>query len=63
VRWARPRHPGERPGDTDRHPGAALPEEKIRFIDARMAGLTALRADLEARAGTGCPLRAADRAG
>ncbi|MFJ7629550.1 MerR family transcriptional regulator [Streptomyces sp. NPDC097595] len=38
---------------------SALFEEKIAVIDARMAQLTALRADLTARAGTGCPLRAA----
>ncbi|MGA5419953.1 hypothetical protein [Streptomyces lavendulocolor] len=55
MRRARPRHPGEQPGGTDRHPGAAPLEVKIRCIDARMAGLTGLRADLEARVGTGCP--------
>ncbi|MCZ4121031.1 MerR family transcriptional regulator [Streptomyces sp. H39-S7] len=38
-------------------------EEKIHLVDARMAELAALRADLVARAGTGCPLRAAGRAG
>lgn len=38
---------------------SALFEEKIRVIDARMSELAALRAELEARAGTGCPLRAA----
>ncbi|MGK4579141.1 MerR family transcriptional regulator [Kitasatospora sp. HPMI-4] len=41
---------------------SALFEEKIRLIDARMAELAALRADLEARAGTGCPLRADSQA-
>ncbi|MFD8328057.1 MerR family transcriptional regulator [Streptomyces lydicus] len=38
---------------------SALLAEKIRLIDARMAELAALRADLDARVGTGCPLRAA----
>ncbi|MGW0555715.1 MerR family transcriptional regulator [Streptomyces sp. NPDC002926] len=38
---------------------SALFEEKIKVIDARMTQLAALRADLEARVGTGCPLRAA----
>jgi MerR family copper efflux transcriptional regulator len=38
---------------------SALFEEKIRVVDERMAELAALRADLEARVGTGCPLRAA----
>ncbi|MEU1792251.1 MerR family transcriptional regulator [Streptomyces sparsogenes] len=42
---------------------SALFEEKIRVVDARMAQLAALRAELEARVGTGCPLRAADLAG
>ncbi|SEC30353.1 DNA-binding transcriptional regulator, MerR family [Streptomyces sp. 2131.1] len=37
---------------------SALFEEKIAAIDARMARLSALRADLSARAGSGCPLRA-----
>ncbi|WP_208903709.1 MerR family DNA-binding protein [Streptomyces incarnatus] len=41
---------------------SALFEDKIRVIDARMAELTALRADLTSRVGTGCPLRAADQA-
>jgi MerR family transcriptional regulator, copper efflux regulator len=41
---------------------SALFEDKIKIIDARMTQLAALRADLEARAGTGCPLRAAGRA-
>ncbi|ADI09906.1 transcriptional regulator, MerR family protein [Streptomyces bingchenggensis BCW-1] len=36
---------------------SGLFEEKIRVIDARMAELAALRADLDARVGTGCPLR------
>ncbi|BCJ39803.1 MerR family transcriptional regulator [Actinoplanes ianthinogenes] len=31
--------------------------EKIRIIDARMAELAAMRADLADRVGTGCPLR------
>ncbi|MFJ9831463.1 MerR family transcriptional regulator [Streptomyces sp. NPDC101169] len=38
---------------------SALFEEKIRLIDARMAELAALRADLATRVGTGCPLRPA----
>ncbi|MCC9312435.1 MerR family transcriptional regulator [Kitasatospora sp. RB6PN24] len=42
---------------------SALFEEKIRVIDARMAELAALRADLDARVGTGCPLRAAGQTG
>ncbi|MEV0690458.1 MerR family DNA-binding protein [Streptomyces sp. NPDC050388] len=37
---------------------SALSAEKIRVVDARMAELTALRAELTARVGTGCPLRA-----
>ncbi|WP_448317544.1 MerR family transcriptional regulator [Streptomyces sp. CO7] len=37
---------------------SALFEEKIRVVDARMAELAELRAELEARVGTGCPLRA-----
>jgi hypothetical protein len=41
---------------------SALFEEKVRVIDARIAELTALRADLDARVGTGCPLRATGRA-
>ncbi|MEU1629460.1 MerR family transcriptional regulator [Streptomyces sp. NPDC020096] len=40
---------------------SALFEEKIQLIDARMAELAALRADLATRVGTGCPLRAADQ--
>ncbi|MEU2250905.1 MerR family transcriptional regulator [Streptomyces sp. NPDC019224] len=35
---------------------SALFEEKIAAIDARMARLAALRADLAARVGSGCPL-------
>ncbi|WP_075732902.1 MerR family transcriptional regulator [Streptomyces acidiscabies] len=35
---------------------SALFAEKIRVVDARMAELAALRAELEARVGTGCPL-------
>ncbi|MFF6998298.1 MerR family transcriptional regulator [Streptomyces sp. NPDC008313] len=42
---------------------SALLEEKIHVVDARIAELSALRADLEARVGTGCPLRAAGQAG
>lgn len=38
---------------------SALFAEKIRVVDARMAELSALRAELTARVGTGCPLRAA----
>ncbi|MEV4072908.1 MerR family transcriptional regulator [Nonomuraea fuscirosea] len=37
---------------------SALFEEKIQVIDERMAELGALRAELTARVGTGCPLRA-----
>ncbi|GAA3153658.1 MerR family transcriptional regulator [Streptomyces echinatus] len=37
---------------------SALFEDKIRVVDARLAELTALRTDLTARVGTGCPLRA-----
>lgn len=37
---------------------AALLEEKIRIIDERMAALAAMRADLSARLGAPCPLRA-----
>jgi MerR family copper efflux transcriptional regulator len=36
---------------------SALLAEKIDVVDARMAELAALRADLEARVGTACPLR------
>ncbi|USQ88352.1 MerR family transcriptional regulator [Streptomyces phaeoluteigriseus] len=32
-------------------------QEKIRIVDARMAELAALRAELTDRVGTGCPLR------
>ncbi|MGQ4388822.1 MerR family transcriptional regulator [Streptomyces sp. SAS_270] len=42
---------------------SALFEEKIKIIDARMTQLAALRAELDARTGTGCPLRPAGRAG
>ncbi|MEU4408087.1 MerR family transcriptional regulator [Streptosporangium sp. NPDC023963] len=42
---------------------SALLEEKIRVVDARMAELTTLRAELTARVGTGCPLRATGQAG
>ncbi|GGT95664.1 hypothetical protein GCM10010289_14980 [Streptomyces violascens] len=38
---------------------SALFEEKIGVIDARVSELVALRAELAARVGTGCPLRAA----
>ncbi|MFE9204606.1 MerR family transcriptional regulator [Micromonospora sp. NPDC007230] len=41
---------------------SALFTEKINVIDARMAELAALRDDLAARIGTGCPLRAAGHA-
>ncbi|MGY3202003.1 MerR family transcriptional regulator [Streptomyces sp. TE5632] len=37
---------------------SALFAEKIRVVDARMTELAALRAELTARVGTGCPLRA-----
>ncbi|MFJ8582194.1 MerR family transcriptional regulator [Micromonospora sp. NPDC093277] len=40
---------------------SALFEEKIRIVDVRMAELAALRAELTARVGIGCPLQA-DRA-
>ncbi|MCF3129826.1 MerR family transcriptional regulator [Streptomyces olivochromogenes] len=39
---------------------SALFEDKIRVIDERMAELAALRDELGARVGTGCPLRADD---
>jgi MerR family copper efflux transcriptional regulator len=42
---------------------SALFAEKIQVIDARMAELADLRADLTERVGTGCPLRAADPTG
>jgi MerR family copper efflux transcriptional regulator len=42
---------------------SALFAEKIQVIDARMAELATLRADLEERVGTGCPLRAAEPTG
>ncbi|MDR6973910.1 DNA-binding transcriptional MerR regulator [Streptomyces sp. 3330] len=38
---------------------SALFEEKIQVVDARMAELAALRAELADRVGTGCPLRRA----
>ncbi|GAA2358627.1 MerR family transcriptional regulator [Nonomuraea africana] len=41
---------------------SALFEEKIHVIDARMGELAALRAELTARVGTGCPLRAVGQA-
>lgn len=40
---------------------SALFEDKIQVIDARMAQLAALRSELAARVGTGCPLRAVDQ--
>ncbi|WP_078629056.1 MerR family transcriptional regulator [Streptomyces sp. 142MFCol3.1] len=40
---------------------SALFEEKIQVVDARIAELAALRADLATRVGTGCPLRASGR--
>ncbi|WP_100448572.1 MerR family transcriptional regulator [Glycomyces xiaoerkulensis] len=36
---------------------SALFEEKIEVIDRRMAQLTSLRAELEQRVGTGCPMQ------
>lgn len=42
---------------------SALFEQKIQVIDARMAELAALRAELATRAGTGCPLRAVGQSG
>lgn len=36
---------------------SALFEEKIQVIDQRMAQLTSLRAELEQRVGTGCPMQ------
>ncbi|SCG64826.1 DNA-binding transcriptional regulator, MerR family [Micromonospora echinaurantiaca] len=42
---------------------SALFADKIQVIDARMAELAALRADLQARVGTGCPMRATGQAG
>jgi DNA-binding transcriptional MerR regulator len=42
---------------------SALFGEKIQILDNRLAELTALRADLAARAGTGCPLRQATKEG
>ncbi|GAA3137081.1 MerR family DNA-binding transcriptional regulator [Streptomyces rameus] len=40
---------------------SALFEDKIQIVDARMAELAALRAELTSRVGTGCPLREASR--
>ncbi|KPI28909.1 MerR family transcriptional regulator [Streptomyces sp. NPDC048253] len=40
---------------------SALFEQKIQIVDARMAELATLRAELTDRVGTGCPLRAAGR--
>ncbi|WP_445527055.1 MerR family transcriptional regulator [Streptomyces cyslabdanicus] len=40
---------------------SALFEEKIHVIDTRIAELAALRTDLAARVGTGCPLRASEK--
>ncbi|UUU24033.1 MerR family transcriptional regulator [Streptomyces sp. DSM 40750] len=42
---------------------SALFEEKIQVIDARMAELAALRAELAERVGIGCPLRAIGQSG
>lgn len=41
---------------------STLMADKIQVIDARMAELAALRADLATRVGTGCPLRASSPA-
>ncbi|MFC9536460.1 MerR family transcriptional regulator [Streptomyces sp. NPDC056975] len=38
---------------------STLFEEKIQLVDARMAELATLRAELTERVGTGCPLRVA----
>lgn len=38
-------------------------QDRIRAVDARLAELTALRAELSARVGTRCPLRARMRTG
>ncbi|MET7987765.1 MULTISPECIES: MerR family transcriptional regulator [unclassified Streptomyces] len=38
---------------------STLFEEKLQVVDARIAELTSLRADLTTRIGSGCPLRAA----
>ncbi|MEU7429113.1 MerR family transcriptional regulator [Streptomyces sp. NPDC040750] len=40
---------------------SSLFEEKIQLVDARMAELSALRAELSERVGTGCPLRVSGR--
>ncbi|MFI6684039.1 MerR family transcriptional regulator [Streptomyces sp. NPDC050485] len=42
---------------------SALFEEKIHVLDARMSELAALRTELAARVGTGCPLRPAGQSG
>jgi MerR family transcriptional regulator, copper efflux regulator len=42
---------------------SALFADKVAVVDARIAQLTALRAELTARAGTGCPLRPVGDAG
>ena len=42
---------------------SALFKDKIKVIDARMAQLAALRAELDARVGTGCPLSGPERTG
>ncbi|MGW0436397.1 MerR family transcriptional regulator [Micromonospora sp. NPDC003197] len=42
---------------------SALFADKITVVDARIAELTALRAELAARVGTDCPLRAAGSGG
>lgn len=42
---------------------SALFREKIQVIDARMAELATLRAELDARIGTGCPLVETRQAG
>ncbi|MGW1410872.1 MerR family transcriptional regulator [Streptomyces sp. NPDC002403] len=39
---------------------SALFEEKIKIVDARMAELATLRAELAERVGAGCPLQAVD---
>jgi DNA-binding transcriptional MerR regulator len=40
---------------------SALFEDKIKIVDARMAELAALRAELRTRAATGCPLQPSTR--
>ncbi|GHJ47328.1 MerR family transcriptional regulator [Catellatospora sp. TT07R-123] len=51
---------GERLSDAPDQAAAlsALFADKIQVIDSRMADLAELRAELAARVGTGCPLRA-----